>query len=196
MFLVRLSLTLAFLFILVYAGLLGYQLWQEYSIPAPRASQAMIVLGAQVNPDGVPSRQLLFRLDAALGAYQKTPMTIVVCGAKGENEPATEASVMRDWLVNKGVNPAHVLLDEGSFNTRENIRGAQSLLPAGTREVLIITSGYHLPRAMAIARDLGMDPSGIGSPILPEFWIKNHARETLAWGKYFLNKWLPFIPTE
>lgn len=196
MYLLRLSLTLAFLFILVYAGLLGYQLWQEYSIPAPRASQAMIVLGAQVNPNGEPSRQLLFRLEAALGEYQTTPRTIVVCGAKGINEPAAEASVMRDWLVNKGVNPAHVLLDDGSFNTQESIRGAQSLLPAGTKEVLIITSDYHLPRAMAIARDLGLDPSGIGSPILPEFWVKNHARETLAWGKYFLNKWLPFIPTE
>ncbi len=196
MYLVRLSLFLAFLFMIVYAGLLGYQLWQEYSIPAPRPAQAMIVLGAQVDPDGSPSRQLQFRLEAALGVYQKTPMPIIVCGAKGENEPASEASVMRNWLVDKGVNPAHILLDESSFNTRENIRGAQSLLPAGTKDVLIITSGYHLPRAMAIARDLGMDPSGIGSPILPEFWIKNHARETLAWGKYFLNKWLPFIPTE
>lgn len=196
MYLVRLILTLAFLFILVYAGLLGYQLWQEYSIPVPRASQAMIVLGAQVNPDGEPSKQLLFRLEAALKEYRKTPMTIVVCGAKGINEPATEASVMRDWLVKNGVNPAQVLLDEASFNTQENIRDAQRLLPSGTKQVLIITSDYHLPRAMAIAGDLGLDPSGIGSPILPEFWIKNHARETLAWGKYFLNKWLPFIPTE
>jgi SanA protein len=196
MYLIRLTMFLAFLFILACAGLLGYQLWQEYSIPAPRASQAMIVLGAQVNPDGEPSKQLLLRLEAALKEYQTAPKTIVVCGAKGIDEPATEASVMRNWLVNKGVNPAHVLLDEGSFNTRENIRGAQSLLPAGTKEVLIITSDYHLPRAMAVARDLGLNPSGIGSPILPEFWIKNHARETLAWGKYFLNKWLPFIPTE
>ena len=196
MYLVRLSMFLAFLFILAYAGLFGYLLWQEYSIPAPRPSQAMIVLGAQVNPDGEPSRQLQLRLEAALTEYRRTPMTIVVCGAKGINEPATEASVMRDWLIRNNVNSAHIVMDEDSFNTRENIRGAQQLLPAGTNKVLIVTSDYHLPRAMAVARDLGLDPSGIGSPILPEFWIKNHARETLAWGKYFLNKWLPFIPTE
>lgn len=196
MYLVRLSLLLAFLFILAYAGLFGYQLWLEYSIPVPRPSQAMIVLGAQVSPDGEPSRQLLLRLEAALKEYQRTPLTIVVCGAKGIDEPATEASVMRDWLVKSGVNPGHILMDADSFNTQENIRGAQRLLPSDTKKVLIITSDYHLPRAMAIARDLNLDPSGIGSPIMPEFWIKNHARETLAWGKYFLNKWLPFIPTD
>ena len=196
MYLVRLSLFLAFLFIITYAGLFGYLLWQEYSIPAPRPAQAMIVLGAQVNPDGEPSRQLLLRLETALAEYRKSPMTIVVCGAKGISEPAAEAAVMRDWLVRNNVNAAHILMDADSFNTRENIRGAQRLLPAGTNKVLIITSDYHLPRAMAIAGDLGLDPSGVGSPILPEFWIKNHARETLAWGKYFLNKWLPFIPTD
>lgn len=194
--LVRLSLLLAFLFILAYAGLFGYLLWLEYSIPAPRPSQAMIVLGAQIKTDGEPSRQLLLRLEAALTEYQRMPLTIVVCGAKGVDEPATEASVMREWLVKGGVNPGHILMDADSFNTQENIRGAQRLLPIDTIRVLIITSDYHLPRAMAIARDLGLDPSGIGSPIMPEFWIKNHARETLAWGKYFLNKWLPFIPTD
>ncbi len=196
MYLVRLSLFLAFLFIIAYAGLFGYLLWQEYSVPAPRPAQAMIVLGAQVNPDGAPSRQLLLRLETALAEYRKSPMIIVVCGAKGVNEPAAEAAVMRDWLVKNNVNAAHIMMDAESFNTRENIRGAQRLLPGGTNRVLIITSDYHLPRAMAIARDLGLDPSGVGSPILPEFWIKNHARETLAWGKYFLNKWLPFIPTD
>ena len=51
--------------------------------------------------------------------------------------------------------------------------------------------GHHLPRAMQLARDMGLTPSGIGSPIKQEYWLKNHTRETLAWGKYFLNKIIP-----
>ena len=51
-------------------------------------------------------------------------------------------------------------------------------------------------RSQDVGRDTGLDPSGIGSPILPEYWLKNHARETLAWGKYYVNKFLPFVPID
>ena len=52
----------------------------------------------------------------------------------------------------------------------------------------MITSDYHLPRALAIAGSLGLDADGIGSPCKPEWWVKNHAREVLAWGKYLLDE--------
>lgn len=190
--LIRLILFAGASFALAYMVLFGMLLIREHAVAEPDGSQAMIVLGAQVNPDGQPSKQLALRLEAALKAYQEAPMPIVVTGAKGHNEPATEASVMRAWLLARGVPDQHILMDEDSFNTKQNIEHAIALLPAGIKDVLLITSDYHLPRAMAIARDLGLSPSGIGSPILPEYWLKNHARETLAWGKYYVNKLLPF----
>ena len=48
----------------------------------------------------------------------------------------------------------------------------------------IVTSDYHLPRAMQLARDRGLAAEGLGSPCKPEYWMKNHFREVLAWGKY------------
>ena len=194
MILIRLVFTLALLFALAYAGMFGYMLIREYSVPAPGSTQAMIVLGAQVKSDGQPSKQLELRLEAALAEYNKQPRPIVVCGAQGVGEPVTEATAMRNWLVAKGVPADQILLEEDSFNTQQNLEGAIQLLPFHIKNVLIITSDYHLPRAMSIARDLGLNPSGVGSPILPEYWLKNHAREALAWGKYFVNKFLPFIP--
>ena len=59
------------------------------------------------------------------------------------------------------------------------------LLPPGAQSITIVTSDYHLPRAMQLARDLGLSADGIGSPCKPEYWVKNHFREVLAWGKYF-----------
>lgn len=192
----KLIFSLAVLFVLACAFLFGSLLVKERSVPAPGPSQAIIVLGAQVNPHGQPSKQLELRLESALAAWQKEPVPIVVTGAQGANEPATEASVMRAWLVARQVPEQHILMDESSFNTRQNIENAIKLLPADLKQVLIITSDYHLPRAMAIARDLGLEPGGVGSPILPEYWVKNHARETLAWGKYYVNKFLPFVSTD
>ncbi|MGI6690016.1 MAG: YdcF family protein [Christensenellales bacterium] len=192
--LIKLAFVLAILFALAFLMIFGYMLWQEKNVPEPSAGvEAMIVLGAQVNSDGSPSVQLELRLNEALAQYSLKPMPIVVCGAQGADEPATEASIMRDWLAARGVQAEHILVDETSVNTRQNIANAIQLLPPGADEVLIVTSDYHLPRAMAIARDLGLRPSGAGSPIKQEYWLKNHARETLAWGKYFLVKYLPFL---
>ena len=196
MILIKLIFTLAVLFVLACAFLFGFLLVREHNIPAPKPSQAMIVLGAQVTSDGQPSKQLELRLMEALKAYNEQAMPIVVSGGQGADEPVTEASVMKAWLEKLGVPSEHIYIEDKSFNSKQNIQNAIKLLPEGTKDVLIITSDYHLPRAMQIASDLGLSPSGVGSSILPEYWIKNHARETLAWGKYYLNQFLPFMPAE
>ena len=196
MTLFKLAFTLAILFALVYAFLFAYLLVREHNVPAPGSTQAIIVLGAQVNPDGQPSRQLELRLLEALKVYEAGPKPVIVSGAQGKDEPVTEASVMKSWLEQKGVDPQHILVEDKSFNTRQNLENAKALLGEGVKDVLIITSDYHLPRALDVARDAGLKPSGIGSPILPEYWLKNHARETLAWGKYYVNKFLPFVPID
>lgn len=196
MSLIKLLFSLAILFAIVYTFLFAYLLVREHNVPAPGDTQAIIVLGAQVNPDGLPSKQLELRLAEARKAYQANPRVIVVCGAQGKDEPVTEASVMKAWLEQSEVSPEHILMEDQSFNTRQNLENAKQLLGGSVTSVLIITSDYHLPRAMDIAKDAGLNPSGIGSPILPEYWIKNHARETLAWGKYYVNKFLPFVPID
>ena len=60
----------------------------------------------------------------------------------------------------------------------------------GVKKVLVVTSDYHVPRSLALAKDLGYDACGMGSPCKPEYWIKNHAREALAWVKYWGRKYL------
>ena len=45
-------------------------------------------------------------------------------------------------------------------------------------------------RAGALAADLGYEACGLGSPCKPEYWLKNHAREALAWCKYWGKKYL------
>lgn len=174
---------------LCFAIALGILEIMQVSVPAPSPdSDAVIVLGCQVMPDGTPSVQLEYRLNAALDTYRENPRPIVVCGAQGTNEPAPEGAVMRDWLVAHGVPEADVLAETASVDTLQNLHNAASLLPEGTQTVTLVTSDYHLPRAMQIARDLGLRADGVGSPCKPEYWFKNHGREVLAWGKYFLHR--------
>ena len=164
-------------------------------MPKPDGTtQAIIVLGAQVKPDGTLSLQLQYRMELALEQYRAHPQVIVVCGAQGGNEPMTEAQAMHDYLVSNGVPEGDILMDDTSFNTRQNLTNAQKLLGDDVKKVLIVTSNYHLPRAMALARDTGFEPQGVGAPIKLIYWPKNHYREALAWVKYLLQKWsiLPY----
>jgi uncharacterized SAM-binding protein YcdF (DUF218 family) len=65
--------------------------------------------------------------------------------------PATsEAEAMRRFLVDLGV-PAEAIVSEGnSLNTLENIRNVRAMV--GDGRVALVTSGYHMPRALKIAR--------------------------------------------
>ena len=191
---VRWLLRLVILGVIIYAGLVGYICIREGSVlkevPSAENYDAIIVLGAQVRPDGSPSVQLGWRLDAAEEAYRQKAVPVVVCGAQGKDEPMTEAEAMKQYLVGKGVPETDILTDPESFNTNQNLRNAAELLKnvPGVQKVLIVTSDYHVPRSLAIAKDLGFDACGMGSPCKPEYWIKNHAREALAWVKFLLSR--------
>ena len=198
---VRLILWLVLIAAAAYACVIGYVCIRERGVPTTVPSEdqydAIIVLGAQVQRDGTPSVQLSWRLDAAYEAYSRKPVPVIVCGAKGADEPATEAEVMRNYLMAKGIPREDILTDPDSFNTKQNLRNARKLLedrPEISR-VLIVTSDYHVPRSLAIADDLGFKATGLGSPCKPEYWIKNHAREALAWCKYWGVKYL-HLPLE
>ena len=197
----RIVIRLAVLAAIVFAGVVGYVCIREGSVAktVPEADQydAIIVLGAQIKPDGSPSVQLSWRLDAAAEAYRQKPVPVVVCGAQGKDEPMTEAEGMKKYLTESGIPEQDILQDPDSFNTRQNLKNAASLLSSlpSVKKVLIVTSDYHVPRSLALARDLGYDACGLGSPCKPEYWIKYHAREALAWCKYWGIKYL-HLPLE
>ena len=197
----RLVIRLVLIAALLYAAVVVYVCIQEGSVlktvPSGENYDAIIVLGAQVKPDGNPSVQLGWRLDAAADAYRQKRTPVVVCGAQGRDEPMTEAEAMRNYLVAKGLPEADILMDPDSFNTRQNLRNAGALLAdrPEIRKVLIVTSDYHVPRSLALAKDEGFEACGLGSPCKPEYWLKNHAREALAWIKYWGVKYL-HLPME
>lgn len=172
----------------VFTGLFTYVCIAEKTVPKPGPTDAIIVLGAQVKEDGTLSVQLEYRLETALAEYLKDPRPIVSCGGQAGNEPAAEGDVMTKWLIDHGVKEELAFSETASGDTKENIKNARLLLPHDIKNVLIVTSDYHLPRALAVARDQGLDAFGAGAPIKAEYWLKNHLRETLAWGKYLLLK--------
>lgn len=190
----RVILWLALAGVVCYGALIAYVCYMEDNVPVPAGDyDGVIVLGAQVLPSGEPSVQLRWRLDKAKEAYAAKPCLIVVCGGMAGMEPRPEGEVMREVLISEGIPEQSVISDPRSENTRENLRYAWDILSArGCTKPLVVTSDYHLPRALALMEDMGLEAQGLGSACKPElsFWLKNHMREALAWVKYWGVKYL------
>ena len=212
---VRVLVILIVLTVAVYLVMLGILIWKVHHVPAAGEYDAIVILGSQVRRDGTPNVQLQWRLDKGLEIWQSRPCPVVVCGARGSDEPRPEAEVMADYLTDRDYFDANrsrfegggegrsvfipadqVLADPASFNTRQNLQNATRLLRehgCDVKRVLIITSDYHLPRALALAEDEGVEACGVGSPILGGWnTVRNYARETVAWLKYLAERTFGF----
>jgi uncharacterized SAM-binding protein YcdF (DUF218 family) len=165
---------------------------KQPEINAP--ADVIIVLGARVMPDGGLSTTLYYRVNAALDAYNAgLGEYIIACGARGDDEPASEADTIAAYLIGRGVPPDVIIKDLNSYNTYENLINAKALMEErGLSTAIITTSNYHVQRALWLCESLGIDARGIGAqasnyPFLR--WMMR-LRETVAWAKYFtLDRW-------
>lgn len=132
----------------------------KYSMQTPEQPQDyVIVLGAHVRDSG-PSRALALRLDRALEYAADYPAAIfIVSGGQGSNEPCTESSAMKKYLVEKGLSEERILEEDRSANTRENLIFSKELIPEGA-SVGIISNGFHICRALHLAETLGYENAG------------------------------------
>ena len=138
----------------------------------------VIVLGAQVRETG-PTVVLRWRLDTAFDYLVANPDTVcIVSGGQGENEPRPEADVMRDYLVEYGIAPERILVENESRNTVENIRNSMKLFDPERDSAGIVTNDFHMFRACAIAKKQGVqNAQGIAAHSLMLFLPNNMLRE-------------------
>ena len=129
----------------------------EFTARGEQNLDYIIVLGAQVKEDG-PSVVLKYRLDTAIDYLNKNPdTTCIVSDGKGNNEPFSEAEVMSDYLIEHGVEPDRILLEDKSTNTEENIKNSKALLEIPYNGVGIVTNNFHTFRAVQIAKAQGLE---------------------------------------
>ncbi len=119
---------------------------------APANLDALIVLGARVDPDG-PSPALRRRLNATMAVLDEHPNAVVIAsGGKGADEPVSEAQCIRDELVRRGVDASRIIMEDRSTNTAENLAFSAALLEDRCARVGVITNNYHVWRSVRIAR--------------------------------------------
>ncbi|EGC8557617.1 YdcF family protein [Listeria monocytogenes] len=143
-------------------------------------ADTVLILGAKVNGDPAePAEVLKERLDAAVTYLNENPtMQVVVSGGQGEDESASEASVMEEYLVNKGITRSRIKIEDKSRRTEENIKYSKEKFNLG--KTVIVTSDYHMYRTLMLAKRQGLDASGLPAKSQSVIKIKNMMRETLS----------------
>ena len=111
-----------------------------------------VVLGYQLNPDGSMRDELIGRLSVALASAEKYPNAYVACtggGTAADNPNATEADQMAAWLIEQGLDPDRIIVENKSSSTVENAEFTYRILREEYPEIdslTLITSDYHIPR--------------------------------------------------
>jgi len=145
-----------------------------------------IVLGALVHRSGLLSDTVADRVVCGLELYRKGKVSrILVTGDHG-TESYDEVSAMGRALLLGGAKPEHVFLDHAGFRTLDSMQRARRVF--GVRNASICTQRFHLPRAIYLARDAGIDAVGVVADRRRyRTELTNNLREPLARSKAVLD---------
>lgn len=175
---------IGWLFALILSGVFIY-LWEwvsryDHVDPPPEHSEVGIVLGAALW-NQQPSPALKERLNLALKLYRENRVDYLILSGGLGNNGITEAEGMKNYLVERGVSPAHLILEDQSANTKENLLHSKKILARHQwKKVTVITHDYHMLRALNYARQAGI--CATASPVHSEvlFLPYHKTRECLA----------------
>jgi SanA protein len=146
---------------------------------APHA-QAALLLGARVMPDGTPSPMLRDRIAVAARLYRAGKVEKVLASGDHGQQAYDEVNAMKRALIAAGVPARDVFTDHAGFDTWDSVVRARKVFRASS--VLVVTQGFHLPRAVWLARRAGLDAHGVSADLhgYGSQGHKSQVREVLA----------------
>ena len=169
--------------VLIFVGSMSAMLLSYDRFDGNFDNKTVVVLGAKVDGDK-PSIILGHRLDKAVELMKDADDSVkcIVTGGQGEEEAFTESSVMKNYMVEKGISEDRIIEEDQATNTKENIALAKKLaakedLP---EDFILVTQGFHQHRANHYAEEAGVDSVGAKAYTSKGLWIGYWSRECIA----------------
>ena len=163
--------TAIYLELVLYNFLLNLLLYQIY--PRHYKQDYLIVLGAGlINGDQV-SKLLAAKINRAIQfsnrQYQKgrkRPI-IIMSGGQGPDEKIPEALAMARFAEHRGISPDHILIEDQSKNTYQNMLFSKRLATkdfgSSNFKSTFFSNNYHIFRAALLAKEVGLKANGVGA---------------------------------
>lgn len=123
------------------------------------AAQVAIVPGALVEPSGEMSAMLADRVRQAAALWHAGKVEKILVSGDHHTWAYDEPGTMRKALVADGVRPRDVFEDHAGFDTWATMVRARSIF--GVRDAVVVTQGFHMPRALYLADAAGIEATGL-----------------------------------
>jgi SanA protein len=151
-----------------------------------------LLLGASVYSDGTLSPALEERADTAIYLYKHNVVSKILVSGDNGTRSYNEVIPTREYLLLNNVLAQDIFVDYAGFDTYDSLYRARDVFEVNN--VLVVTQTFHIPRAVFIARRLGLVAYGVpaGSEVLADIdsgidentrgiiSIKNQVREFFA----------------
>jgi len=131
----------------------------------PQHADAIVVFAGGVGESGQAGGGYQERVRAAVDLYRQGYAPVVVFSS-GFRFAFREAEVMKGLAVDNGVPADAILLETAAANTRENVSFTRDILrQRGWRRILLVSSPYHMRRALLTWRRAAPDVVVIPTPV-------------------------------
>ncbi len=170
-------------------GSVAFLMFMLYSvflmiIPPRKDFDYIIIHGAGLlDGDRVP-KLLQDRIDKAIDVYMSdpSPTIMIPSGGQGDDETVSEAEAMSRYMLGKGIPEYRIIKEDKSTTTMENLENCKRLIDGmeGRKYTTLVTSNYHVYRALRYCRKIGLECTGIGSHVAFYYWPSALIREFVA----------------
>jgi SanA protein len=123
------------------------------------ARQVAIVFGAEVKKDGTPSIVLRDRVETAAALYKSGKVEKLLMSGDNRFVDYNEPEAMRRYALALGIPDADIVLDYAGRRTYDTCYRAKDIF--GVNSAVLVTQGFHLPRALFLCNAFGIDAIGV-----------------------------------
>lgn len=154
-----------------------------------RKADCIIVLGAGIMGKEV-TPLLAARIEKGIEQLRYNPEAmLIMSGGQGKGEDIPESVAMAAYAVEKGVDERKIILEQKSKTTKQNLSFSMELIKNKDSKIIIVTTAYHVFRALLLAKKQGIKCIGIGSKTKWYFTLNAMIREfigylSLTWKKH------------
>ena len=165
----------------------------------------VILLGGGISKDGVLPKSVLSRVEKTAEYLNEHKNAVcVVTGGTLHWLPYPEAPEIKNQLIKRGIEKERILVEDRAEDTIQNFQYSCELLSQSMNilksqilesRIVVITSRFHLARALRLARRMGFrNVKGIGSSCPPVYIPHDYVREICAYIKLNLRIFLTAKP--
>lgn len=127
--------------------------------PEIKKADAIILLTGGAYTNEILEGQSYQRLFHAFKLYKKKYADkIIICGGPSKEELLPRSEIMKNILIDMGVNKNDIIIEKNSKSSYENIKNIMTLLKElNVKNSLLVTSSYHMYRSLAVCKKLGIN---------------------------------------